>query len=296
MEEVREYKCPTCGAPMRYDINKEKLHCRFCSNTYDLDYVRSHFKEVSDEKLSDFDWIERAKYVWEPYKSDDIEEFICSSCGGKFSTKAFYGTAKCPFCKHDVVISSDFDGDIRPDKVIPFRISKKEFWDKYTEYLTIFPKAPSEFRNEDLSEKIVGRYIPVWLYSCLCGEGNGDFSYKLVRTRNYPVLANDTDISKDVFYTILPYEFSEAEEFTESCLTGFPASRYIIGAENAMKAADKEIKDIYYSQKKVDVKFKSDKKRKEKISTRDFIDNLEGVKLDTENTSCRQLTYYIVPV
>jgi len=63
-----------------------------------------------------------------------------------------------------------------------------------------------------------------------------------------------------------------------------------------MKTADKEIKDIYYSQKKVDYKFKSDKKKPKVSSTEDLIDSLEGVKLDFENTSYRKLSYYVVPV
>ena len=58
MEETRVYSCPSCGAPMKYSISNEKLKCRFCSNTYDLEYIRTHFTEVTDEKLSDFNWIE----------------------------------------------------------------------------------------------------------------------------------------------------------------------------------------------------------------------------------------------
>lgn len=296
MEETRVYSCPSCGAPMKYSITNEKLKCRFCSNTYDLEYIRTHFTEVTDEKLSDFNWIDRTKYVWEPYDQEYLEEFDCPSCGGKISTKAYYGTAKCPFCKHDVVITSDFDGDIRPDKVIPFKVTKAEFIEKYQEYISRIRKVPKPFKDIDAVKEVVGCYIPVWLYSCLCGEGNTDPSYKPLWTKDYPILANDTDISREVFYTILPYKFDEAEKFTESCLAGFPASRYIIGAENAMKTADKEIKDIYYSQKKVDYKFKSDKKKPKVSSTEDLIDSLEGVKLDFENTSYRKLSYYVVPV
>ena len=281
---------------MKYSIKNEMLSCRFCCNTYDLEYIRSHFNEVTDEKLSDFDWVDRTKYVWEPYDQDYLEEFRCPSCGGKIVTKAFYGTAKCPFCKHDVIISSDFDGDIRPDKVIPFKIPSGELAEKYTEYIKQFRKAPNKFTDKDVVKGIVGFYIPVWRYSCLCGERNSDPAYKQLWVRDYPILANDTDISKEVFYTLLPYEYSEAMEFTDSCLTGFYASRYIIGAENAMKTADFEIKKIYYSQKKVKYKYNSVEKPDENISTEKFIDKLEGIKLDTENTSYRKLSYYLMPV
>lgn len=296
MPEVIEYKCPNCGAPMKYNIKNEKLSCRFCCNTYDLEYIRSHFIEVTDEKLSDFNWVDRTKYVWEPYDQDYHEEFQCPSCGGKIVTKAFYGTAVCPFCRHDVVISSDFDGDIRPDKVIPFKVTSSEFAEKYTEYVKQFRNVPEEFTGKDIFKGIIGCYIPVWRYSCLCGEGNSDPTYKQLWVKDYPILANDTDISKEVFNTLLPYEYSEAEDFTDSCLAGFYASRYIIGAENAMKTTDVEIKKIYYSQKKVKFMNNSVKKTYGNISTEKLIDKLEGFRLDTENTSYRRLSYYLVPV
>lgn len=125
MSEVKEYKCPSCGAPMYYDIKQKTLSCRFCKNTYDQEYIISHFDEETNGKLPDFDWVKRSKSVWEPYVSDKIEEFECSSCGGKIITRSSTATAKCPFCSHDLIISSDLSGDIRPDRIIPFRITNE---------------------------------------------------------------------------------------------------------------------------------------------------------------------------
>ena len=113
MSDVTEYKCPTCGAPMHFDINKQCMVCKYCTNKYDLDYMRDNLDEVTEEKLSDFDWVERTKYVWEPYELDKMDEVECTSCGGKILMKAFYVSAKCPYCGHNVIISSDLDGDIR---------------------------------------------------------------------------------------------------------------------------------------------------------------------------------------
>ena len=130
MEQVREYKCPSCGAPLEFDIREQCMVCRYCTSRYDLKYIRSHFNEVTDKKLSDFDWVERTKYVWEPYVLKKLTEFSCPSCGGNIITSGTNASAKCPFCSHDVVISSNFRGDIRPDKVIPFRLSSEEFAEK----------------------------------------------------------------------------------------------------------------------------------------------------------------------
>ena len=43
------------------------------------------------------------------YEQEKLEEFECSSCGGKIVTKSFYASARCPYCKHYVIIPSDLD-------------------------------------------------------------------------------------------------------------------------------------------------------------------------------------------
>ena len=288
MSDVTEYKCPTCGAPMQFDINKQCMVCKYCTNKYDLDYMRDNLDEVTEEKLSDFDWVERTKYVWEPYELDKMDEVECTSCGGKILMKAFYVSAKCPYCGHNVIISSDLDGDIRPDKVIPFKVSSKEFYDKYMEYISEFKKVPKEFKSKDIQKKIVGFYIPVWKYSCTYKtDKNFDIS-----VNNYPILANDADVSEEVFYSLLPYGFSEAEEFTESCITGFCASKYIIGAENALKSTDAVLKDIYNE----NINAKTYKKfDEEELDTEEKLDKLLTERLNT-NICNRELSYYLVPV
>lgn len=277
MSEVKEFKCPSCGAPMYYDIDRKSMSCRFCKNTYDIDYIRSHFDEEAEEKGSDFDWVKRSKAVWEPYVSDKIEEFDCPSCGGKIITASSTGTAKCPFCSHDVIISSDFKGDIRPDKVIPFRISKKEFADRYTEYISDLKNVPKYFKSKSALANITGCYIPVWGYSCTCESAVDSKFNSSITVRDYPILANDKNMGWNVFYSMWPFNFNEADDFNESYLTGFYASRYTIGAENAMRDADYRIKETCPVKK-----IKSDTGASE-----------PDIKKMIHN---RELTYYLVPV
>ncbi|WP_294409955.1 hypothetical protein [uncultured Ruminococcus sp.] len=281
MSEIKEYKCPSCGAPMYYDIKQKTLSCRFCQNTYDQDYIISHFDEETNGKLPDFDWVKRSKAVWEPYVSDKIEEFECPSCGGKIITQSSTATAKCPFCTHDLIISSDLQGDIRPDKVIPFRITKKEFADNYTHYISGVKNVPKVFKDKTVLDNITGCYIPVWGYSCTCESTiNSDFCSSIT-VKDYPILANDKNMGWQVFHSMWPFNFSEADDFNESYLTGFYASRYTIGAENAMRDADYRIKETCPAKAK-------------KADDNKPIDMQEAeIKKTIHN---RELTYYLVPV
>lgn len=278
MSDVTEYKCPNCGAPLKYDIDQQHMVCGFCSNKYDFEYIRSHFKEISDEKLSDFDWIERTKFVWEPDVLEEFKEYSCPSCGGNIITKTTSSVAKCPFCSHDVIISSNFSGDIRPDKVIPFSRKAEEFAEQYRSYIAASRYAPKEFKDERVTDNIRGCYIPIWLYSCTCDTNINDETNANIRIKDYPILA--TDVQKNIFYAAEPFDYNKAEDFTESCLTGFYANRYSIGAEHAIDIADKEIKNVCSI-------------RVASMVGGDFVPDRVRKKTDI---SQRKLMYYLVPI
>lgn len=243
MSDIKDYKCPACGAPMRFDVNTQKMVCSFCANTYDIEYIRSHFNEVTSERSDDFDWIERTKNDAESSKTQKLVEYSCPSCGGSIITFSKRTKAKCPFCNNDLVVSAGFKGDIRPDKVIPFSKTRKDFADEYRRQLSVLQIVPNEFNDKDIEKRIVGRYIPIWIYSCSCKVTLADKSTQEFKIKDYPIPGDK--FNKAIFYEIEPFNYDEAEDFTESCLIGFYASKYTIRAENAKQHADNEI--IYYA-------------------------------------------------
>lgn len=277
MADVTEYKCPSCGASLRFDINSQRMVCDSCSSSFDLEYIRSHFNEVTDAKLADFDWIERTKYVWEPDMLEQLVEFSCSSCGGNIITKNTSASARCPFCNHEVVISSNFSGDIRPDKVIPFKRKAEEFAEKYREEIASAAFAPKEFSDPAVTDNIVGCYIPIWLYSCSCDCKTNNYSAKY-KVTDYPILG--TDIKKEAFYSVASFLYDEAEDFTESCLTGFYASRYTIGAEHVLDIVEKEVRSACSARAAI-------------LAEGDYIPDAQ--KAET-SLSDLKLMYYLVPV
>ena len=289
MSEVKEYKCPSCGASMYYDIEQKSLSCRFCKNTYDREYIISHFDEETNGKLPDFDWVKRSKTVWEPYVSDKIKEYDCPSCGGQIITLSSTATAKCPFCSHDLIISSNFKGDVSPDKIIPFEVTYGEFADKYTEYISERKEVPKEFKDKAALDNITGCYIPVWSYSCTCVSTIDSDYCSSITVKDYPILANDKNTGNREFYSMWPFDFSKADDFNESYLSGFYASRYIIGVENAMRYADYYIKEACPGREQYEAKYT----KGSKINNNTSDPQKEGLKKTIHK---REMTYYLVPV
>lgn len=278
MPDIKEYKCPACGAPLRYNVYSQRMVCGFCANTYDLEYIRSQFNETAGEKPDDFDWIRYSKNEKESDEAQQIVEYSCPSCGGSIITFSKRTKSKCPFCEHDLVISKNFQGDIRPDKVIPFTRSVFDFANAYWGYIANSKYIPREFKDRDLNKRIVGRYIPIWLYNCSCkteGEGSSNHEFEI---KDYPIPGSEFDYN--AFYEIEPFNYDEAEGFTESCLIGFYAGKYTVSADEAINKANEEIKKLC----------------SEKNDCYEHENNLK----ESTDTECiisdQKLAYYLVPV
>ena len=279
MSDVTAYKCPTCGAPLKYNIDTQKMVCSFCSNVYDLEYISANFNKNENKKPEDFDWTKYTQNSQKNVKTQRFVEYTCPSCGGSFITLNSIVNEKCPFCKHDLIISAHFTGVIRPDKIIPFSKTIKDFTDEYWKNVSMYPIIPEEFKNKKIEKRITGQYLPIWLYSCSCQAKRYDSSTIEFKLKDYPILGTNS-FKKTVFYEIEPFNYDEAIDFTESCFMGFYASKYTIEAEKAMQQADSLISAYAFWNNNYD----------------ENIQDFRSLVKNNCTISDRKVLYYLVPV
>ena len=279
MSDIKEYKCPTCGAPLKYNIDTQKMVCSFCSNVYDLEYISANFNKNENKKPEDFDWTKYTQNSQKNVKTQRFVEYTCPSCGGSFITLNSIVNEKCPFCKHDLIISAHFTGVIRPDKIIPFSKTIKDFTDEYWKNVSMYPIIPEEFKNKKIEKRITGQYLPIWLYSCSCQAKRYDSSTIEFKLKDYPILGTNS-FKKTVFYEIEPFNYDEAIDFTESCFMGFYASKYTIEAEKAMQQADSLISAYAFWNNNYD----------------ENIQDFRSLVKNNCTISDRKVLYYLVPV
>ena len=53
-------------------------------------------------------------------------EFKCPSCGAQLICDATTAATSCPYCGNPSVIPGQFHGILRPDYILPFRLSKDD--------------------------------------------------------------------------------------------------------------------------------------------------------------------------
>ena len=164
MSEIKEYKCPACGGAMEFDSKSQKMKCPYCDTEISVDEYESLIAKADQVVAAD---------AASDVEIDNMVVYICQSCGGEITADKNTGATTCPFCGNRVVLKGQFEGALKPDYVIPFKLDKKAAKEAYYKHLTGKAFIPSVFRQENHIDEIVGLYVPFWVFNI---ESEADIS------------------------------------------------------------------------------------------------------------------------
>ncbi len=262
MEEkkVVEQKCPNCGGAMRFDPEKGKLICDHCGTEIDV------ISNASDKptELEGFDFAALNDQA-AAEDAENLPVYHCESCGAELIAPPEQAALTCPYCANNIVLTDKVSGKLRPDGVVPFRITAKELPDSMNRYYKDKVLLPRRFFSENTMGKVTGVYVPFWVFG---GRISGELSYRATRsgthrqgdylvteTRHYR-LARDVSMAFDglpvdasakiddaLMDSLEPFDMGEAKPFDMRYLAGFTADRFdqaksdiATRAENRMSA------------------------------------------------------------
>ena len=245
--DVLDHECPSCGAQLPFNPKSQKWDCHYCGSSYSLEElteIEEKIKKASDESVS-------------------IDEYTCSNCGAGIIADQNTSATFCVYCGSASIIKSQFKGEFKPDKIIPFKNTKEEVVKKFKGFTKGKIFAPKDFTDMKNLEKVTGVYIPFWTYDAdvsarLDGIGkntktwrSGDYVY--TKTDEYTVMRDGTmkyervpaDGSKkfddDTMDSVEPFDYSGLKDFNMSYLSGFLSEKYDVSKEEAKKRADSRI-------------------------------------------------------
>ena len=155
-KNTRQFPCGSCGAAAVFDPDSQALKCGYCGsitqiNELDEEILEHDFKESLDHE---------PKEKWQ----GETKMVQCENCAGKTVLEDSATADKCRFCGSPHVVSlSEFSG-IKPESLIPFRISRKQVKALFKKWISRKPFAPRSLKKEYRGDKINGIYIPYWTY------------------------------------------------------------------------------------------------------------------------------------
>ncbi|MBR6040742.1 MAG: hypothetical protein IKP38_09720 [Clostridia bacterium] len=151
-------KCPSCASSLRFDIASQKLHCDYCSSSFEPDLFDNVTKDA--ELQSD---LEESK----PGKTGLYETavWVCPGCGAVLTYADDTDvTSVCAYCGGRNIMFERIRGERRPDSIVPFTVTKEDCIKKYRAQARRAFLSPGYLRKKSQVESFRGIYMPYFDY------------------------------------------------------------------------------------------------------------------------------------
>ncbi len=231
------YQCPCCGAGLGFDPELQKFACEFCLSEFDEGELAGAGAAEAAQKQAE----EGEAYC------EQMNLFTCPNCGAEVVADDDTVADYCYYCHNPVVHAGRLSGQLRPHKVVPFRITREEAEGMFLKWCRSKWFLPRDFKSRAHAAQIKGVYYPFWVTDA-DAEGAADFEatrvrswhmgdYKYTEHKVYQleragrihfediVTCALSDADKRMLEGVLPYPSEELTEFSMPYLSGFFAKK-----------------------------------------------------------------------
>ena len=276
--QVTNYKCPTCTGPLHFVGASGKLECDYCGASYDVAQIEALYAEkegkaaaaqqsAEEKAAAEKKTAEGSEWDMSDLSTDwgaegeGMKAYNCPSCGAQLICDATTAATSCPYCGNPTVVPGQFAGTLKPDFVIPFKLSREDAIQRLKQHYKGKVFLPKSFSSENHLQEISGVYVPFWMFS---GEAEGDAHFDATRSRTYK--SGDYRITETDHYdayragslafekipvdgsekmpdehmdSIEPYDYDELKPFSSAYLPGYLADKYDVSVEDSRARADR---------------------------------------------------------
>ena len=264
MANLNEYKCPCCGGAIEFDPTLQKLKCPYCDTEFDIETLKAMGAEASAERGDSFGWDVNKSNEWTQDTGDGLHVYICNSCGGEIIGDETLSATKCPYCGNPVVMTDNFAGILKPDWLLPFRLTKEQAKQGLKKHLHGKKLLPKVFKTENHIDEVKGIYVPFWLFNA---DADAHIRYKATKVRTWS--DSDYHYTETSYYAVVregelkfqnipadgsskmddtlmesiePFDISQAVDFQTAYLAGFLADKYDVTAEQNIERVNARVK------------------------------------------------------
>ena len=233
------FQCPCCGAPLAYGADSGKLECAACGNQYELDALEV-MNESQEAGSIQFDLTEQ---TFEAHEAEQMRAYICQGCGAELMTEETTTATECPYCGSPTILPERIEGSVKPEKVIPFIVTKEQAQRQFEDYFKGKKLMPNIFLNtRNRIAEMRKLYVPYWLFDCKAAgsmafnaqkkhirrEGEWEVTYTehyyvtragMMGFEDIPVDGSEK-LDNKITESLEPYDLSAAVPFAPAVLAG----------------------------------------------------------------------------
>ena len=280
--QVTNYQCPACNGPLHFAGASGRLECEYCGSGFDVAEIEALYaekeakaEEAASEDAQKSEASTAQKSEWDlsglqddwGSDADGMKVYSCPSCGAELICDANTAATSCPYCGNPSIVPGQLSGTLRPDYVLPFKLSREDAIAALKKHYRHKPLLPKAFSSKNHIEEIKGVYVPFWMFD---GTAHGSVtfdatrvhthksgSYRITEAEHFDVWRSgelafekvpvdaSTQMPDEYMDSIEPYDYSDLKPFSTAYLPGFLADKYDVAAEDCFERADTRCKGSF---------------------------------------------------
>jgi len=265
--EIITAPCSKCGADLEFKPGTSSLSCPYCGTANEIEKKE---KTVIEEK----DFEKALAALKEDEGSRDTMETItvkCGTCGAQTTLAENQTAGECAFCGSTMNAQGLSSKVLKPESLLPFKITKDEAAANFRQWLKKRWFAPKKLKEFARADGLKGIYSPFWTYDSETETDykgqRGEYYYttesytttedgkSVTKTRQVrhtrwhsasgrvnnsfdDVLIHASDNMEEKYVNKLdPWDLDQLTPYNPSYLTGFQVESYAIGLEEGFDKA-----------------------------------------------------------
>jgi DNA-directed RNA polymerase subunit RPC12/RpoP len=177
---ARQFPCKQCGAGQTFAPGTRELVCPYCGHR---DVI-----PVTPEAIAEYD-LEEALLRLPRTEGWGLEtrSLHCSNCGATIVFAAGQTAGRCAFCGSNRVLDQEArQGLIRPESLVPFRITRSEAVQRFQVWLRRLWFRPTDLKQLGRLQAITGAYLPFWTFDAFTtSHWTAEAGYHYYETETY---------------------------------------------------------------------------------------------------------------
>lgn len=165
---VRRFPCAQCGAKLEYQPGSTVLVCPYCSAQNQIGAPGSGNEPGGAGKPNDVDEIDYVSTLRDLAEHKDKFEHLtvkCGACSAEIEAPPNATAFACPFCASNIVATAQATTHIKPNAILPFKMTKDDARTRFRAWLKSRWFAPSKLKSEGyIDANFTGTYVPAWTY------------------------------------------------------------------------------------------------------------------------------------
>src|SRR5512145_1938431 len=124
---IQQHTCNQCGAKVNFAPGTSALKCPYCGSEMQIAQV--------DSPVAERDYREFLETTGSQKESYEAQRVKCAKCGAETTMPPESASGICPFCGANMVFSGRVSRLIKPEALLPFKVTQKEAFDKFRHWI-----------------------------------------------------------------------------------------------------------------------------------------------------------------